>query len=214
MMSIRGLILMLLCLSLPAFAAGKVSVLALFADKAMLEIDGTRRMLASGQSSPEGVRLISADPREAVIEIDGRRQRLKPGGAVQSSYAERPVREVRISRNTQGAYTAHGSINGRAVSFLVDTGASSVAMSATTARRLAIPYRLTGRPVQIHTASGQARGYRVDLDKVQVGELALRNVEGVVIEGNAPAQVLLGMSFLRQLDLSNEGNIMVLRSRH
>ena len=201
------------CWTMPALAADKVSVLALFADKAMLSIDGHNRMLARGEVSPEGVRLISANPREAVIEIDGQRRLVKPGGAVQSSYAQRAVREVQISRNNQGAYTAHGSINGRAVSFLVDTGASSVAMSAKTARRLGIPYRLTGRPAQIHTASGRVSGYQVDLDKVQVGELLLRDVEGVVIEADAPAQVLLGMSFLNRLDMTNSGNIMVLRSR-
>jgi len=199
--------------ALPAVAADKVSVLALFADKAMLSVDGSNRMLASGEVSPEGVRLISANPREAVIEIDGQRRLVKPGGAIQSSYTQRTVREVQISRNNQGAYTAHGSINGRAVSFLVDTGASSVAMSAKTARRLGIPYRLHGRPAQIHTASGRVGGYQIDLDKVQLGELMLRDVEGVVIEANAPAQVLLGMSFLNRLDMSNRGNIMVLRSR-
>lgn len=199
--------------TLPAIAADKVSVLALFADKAMLGINGKNHLLGIGESSPEGIRLISANPRMAVIEIDGQQRQLKPGGTVQSNYAPRAVREMHISRNNQGAYSAHGSINGRAVSFLVDTGASSVAMSAKTARRLGIPYRLTGRPARIHTASGQVEGYQVDLDKVQLGELVLRDVQGVVIEADAPAQVLLGMSFLNRLDMRNSGNIMVLRSR-
>lgn len=199
--------------TLSVMAADKVSVLALFADKAMLSIDGNNRLLAIGEVSPEGVSLIWANPREAMIEIEGQQRLLKPGGAVQSDYAPRVVREIQIPRNNQGAYTAHGSINGRAVSFLVDTGASSVAMSARTARRLGIPYRLTGRPARIHTASGQVGGYQVDLDKVQLGELVLRDVQGVVIEADAPAQVLLGMSFLNRLDMRNSGNLMVLRAR-
>lgn len=208
-----GVLLCAILFALPAMAADRVSVLALFADKAMLDINGRSRMLASGEVSPEGVRLVSANPREAVIEIGGQQRRLKPGGAVQSSYAQRSVREVRISRDNQGAYTAHGSINGRAVLFLVDTGASNVAMGAAVARRLGIPYRLEGRPARIQTASGTVGGYQIDLDRVQLGELVLRHVEGVVIEADAPPQVLLGMSFLKRLDMSHRSNVMVLRSR-
>lgn len=200
-------------LAAPAWAAEKVSVMALFTGKAMLSIDGRNRLLRAGQTSPEGVKLISADPRQAVVLLKGEMLTLQPGGGVQASYKKPELREVRITRNNQGAYTSHGSINGRAVAFLVDTGASSVAMSAVVAKSLGIPYLLEGRRAIIGTASGQATGYQINLDRVQLGEVVLSDVEGVVIEADAPQQVLLGMSFLQRLEMSQKGNMMMLRQR-
>ena len=212
-MKILAAICLYFLLTAPALAAEKVSVMALFTDKAMLFIDGRNRLLKAGQTSPEGVKLISADPRQAVVLLNGDELTLQPGGGVQASYKTRAAREVLISRNKRGAYTSHGSINGRAVTFLVDTGASSVAMSAVVAKSLGIPYRLEGRRTIIGTASGQAKGYQVQLDKVQLGEVTLNDVEGVVIEADGPQQVLLGMSFLQRLEMSQKGNVMMLRQR-
>lgn len=201
----------LLCGS--AWAVDKVSVMALFNGKAMLSIDGRNRLLKAGQTSPEGVKLIEANPRQALVQVDGEQRILQPGGPVQANYKQRTTREVRITRNNQGAYTSFGSINGRSVSFLVDTGASSVAMSAAVAKDLGIQYQLHGRQVMIATASGQANGYQIKLDRVQVGEVSLNDVDGVVIEAEAPPQVLLGMSFLQRLEMTQKGNVMMLRQR-
>lgn len=196
-----------------AQAADKVSVMALFSGKAMLSIDGRNRLLKAGQTSPEGVKLIEANPRQAMVLLNGEERTLRPGGPVQASYKQRKTREVMITRNNQGAYTSYGSINGRSVAFLVDTGASSVAMSASVAKGLGIPYVLEGRKARIATASGQATGYQIKLDRVQIGEVSLTDVDGVVIEAEAPPQVLLGMSFLQRLEMTQKGNVMMLRQR-
>jgi len=96
---------------------------------------------------------------------------------------------------------------------LLDTGASTVAMSSVEAKRLGLQYWLKGKKIMVSTASGYARGYRVILNKVQVGSIALNKVEGTVIEGSSPRQVLLGMSFLNRVEMNNNGNVMLLRSK-
>ena len=128
--SIGALLTLCICMLLAtaALAGPSVRVLALFPGKAMLEIDGQRKVLAAGTSGPGGVRLVSADPKSAVIEIDGRREELRLGSAVSASYAPRQRHEVRIVKDSRGSYFVDGLINGQSVRFLVDTGASSIAM--------------------------------------------------------------------------------------
>lgn len=192
----------------------RVRVLALFANKAMLDIDGRERLLRAGQASPEGVTLVSADQHEAVVEVRGRRETLTFGTSVGGSFAAPESREVKIYRNPKGTYTTAGSINGRPVDFMVDTGATAIAMSSTEARRLGIVYRLDGAPVGVTTASGTVPGHRVTLDRVAVGEITLRNVEALVIPGDLPEQVLLGLTFLNRVDMRQEGAQMVLRTKY
>lgn len=108
-------------------------------------------------------------------------------------------------------YTTVGSINGLPVSFLVDTGATTIAMNVVDARRLAVNYRFKGVEARVSTASGLAKAYRVSLDKVTVGEISLRNVKAVVIDGLFPKQVLLGMSFLGQLEIQRSAGMMQLK---
>jgi aspartyl protease family protein len=195
-----------------ASAVERIKVVALFTDKAMVEIDGTRRLLKAGTPSPEGVKLISSNARGALIEVDGKRERYQLGASYGGNFARAEALEVRIARNRQGAFVTVGTINGRQVEMLVDTGATSVAMSEPEAKRLGIQYRLTGKRSGVSTASGYARAYKVNLDRVQVGEIALNNIDAVVIEGDSPRQVLLGMSFLNQVKMDVGDAVLVLKS--
>ncbi|MCP4996513.1 MAG: TIGR02281 family clan AA aspartic protease, partial [Gammaproteobacteria bacterium] len=65
----------------------------------------------------------------------------------------------------------------------------------------------------VSTASGYAKGYRIVLNRVQVGAISLNSVDAIVIEGGSPRQVLLGMSFLNRVEMNNSSNIMLLRSK-
>ena len=150
-----GLVVSLIGLPAILHAAPSVRVLALFPGKAMLEIDGKRKVLAAGDSGPHGVRLVSADTREAVVEIDGRREVLRLGSSVSATYRPSERREIRILKD-RGGYFLDGLINGQPVRFLVDTGATSVALSERHAARLGLQHRVEGRPVGIGTASGNA----------------------------------------------------------
>ena len=197
-------------LGTPASAVERVKVMALFSDKVMVEIDGKQRFLRAGQSTSEGVLLISANPREAVMEVDGRRETYPLGASYGGNFTETKAREVRISRNTHGAFVTLGSINGRSTEMLVDTGATSIAMSEVEAKRLGISYRLQGTRSRVRTASGFADAYQVTLASVQVGDIELINVDGVVVKGNSPGQVLLGMSFLQRVNMDVQGSVLVL----
>jgi len=196
--------------SAAAMAVERVKVMALFSEKAMVEIDGTRRFLRMGERSPEGVLLISANARAAVLEVNGRREKYRLGSSYGGNFADTGMLEVRIPRNNQGAFITPGSINGRSTEMLVDTGATSVAMSEVEAKRLGIPYRLKGKKSGVQTASGFAKAYQITLSRVQVGAIELSNVDGVVIKGSSPQQVLLGMSFLKRVKMDVDGAMLIL----
>ena len=111
-------------------------------------------------------------------------------------------------------YAVLGSINGFPVDFIVDTGATLVSMSARQARRLGIDYRVVGTPGQSSTASGIDRIYVVNLDRVKVGDIEIRNVQGAVHDGDFPPATLLGMSFLSRLTIRQDGQVLELRKKY
>ena len=204
------LLLLLLSLSWSLGAVERIAVEALFTHKAMVRIDGVRRLLQTGKPSPEGVLLISADSREAVLEVDGKRQAYPLGRHVTTSFTSPQKQSAKIWRNPFGAYTTVGTINGRTVDFLVDTGASAVALSAEDARRLGIAYKIEGERISVSTANGMASAYEVTLDRVQVGDIILAGVRGFVIEGEGTGRVLLGMSFLNRVKMEDQGAVLLL----
>jgi aspartyl protease family protein len=193
-------------------AVDRVQVLALFPDKAVLSIDGAQRLLTAGQTSPEGVKLIAADSKGAVLEINGQRQTQPLSSQIETHFQDPPPAAVaHIWRDRDGAFTTSGSINGDPVQLLVDTGASVVVLSAKEAERLKIPFRKTGKPATALTAAGTARAYGVMLDRLRVGEIELRNVEGAVIEGSDLPMVLLGQTFLNRVSIEHKGNLLQLQ---
>lgn len=208
------LMVLLLLLSLPALAVEQVSVVGLFSGRAVLEIDGARRVLKVGETSPEGVKLLAADSESALLEIDGREQRMALGGHISGRYQAPPRAEVHVWPDTRGMYRMPGSINGQTVDFLVDTGATHIAMNSAQARRLGIDYRVRGERGMASTASDVVPVFRVTLDRVQLGGITLRQVTAVVFEGTQPPDVLLGQSFLNRLEMRRENEAMVLKEKY
>ena len=208
------LVLWINLLSLAVQAGTDVRVVGLFSGRAVVVIEGRQHVLKIGQTTPEGVKLIAADSEAAVFEIDGEELVARLDGRVTARKRTAGVREFQISRNLVGMYTTVGSINGQTVSFLVDTGATRVAINAAEARRLGIDYRVVGTPMNVTTASGVEHAWGVNLNAVKVGELELRNVGGVVLEGEQPAKALLGMSYLGRLEMLNSGRVMTLRKKY
>lgn len=194
-----------------AGAADRVHVLALFPDRAMIEVDGKRKVLYAGRKAFDGVRLLSADSRRARLEVNGVEQLMLLGGSIGGTYRPPEQSEVRIARNNAGMFTTTGSINGQMVDFIVDTGASAVAISQQIAQRLGIDFRYEGRRGKVETASGRANAHFIMLDQVKVGSIERRNIRALVVEGGDPKLALLGMSFLKGLDMENSGPLMVLR---
>lgn len=201
-------LLTLFTVSLPLNAVENIAVRGLFSGKALLEIDGKSRVMREGERSAEGVVLLHADSKYAEIEFNGKRQKLTLGSSISSQFSAAKKREVTIPRGTDGMYRIGGAINGRGVQFMVDTGATTLAMNSGVAQRLGIDYRTIGRKGLTETASGVVEVYQVTLDKVEVGSISLPNVTAIVIEGAQPSVVLLGLSFLRRVELTQAGNIL------
>jgi aspartyl protease family protein len=195
-------------------AAESVSIYALFNGKAILLVDGTRRVLKAGEESPEGIRLISASTEtdEAVIEAEGKRRVLKLGVVI-SAFTGAARASTTLYASSNGFFHAEGSINGVPLTFLVDTGANTIAMNSATARRVGIEY-LKGQPGVAKTASGFIKIYGLTLNRVKIGEIELHNVEAGVIEGSQPDTPLLGMSFLGRLEMRRDGDKMELIKKY
>ena len=203
---------LLVCLWGPV--AADIEVLALFRDQAVLKVDGVRYKLSPGERTPEGVRLVGTDDSGALLDVDGQERRIALGSRIRSSYQQSAREEVQIFRDGDGMFTTVGSINGLPVDFLVDTGATTVAMNAAQARRLGIDFRVIGERGVVMTASRMEPVYRVMLDSVKVGAIQLRNVEAVVLDGPQPDETLLGMSFLSRVDMDNDGQRLRLRGKY
>ncbi|MCW9046549.1 MAG: TIGR02281 family clan AA aspartic protease [Gammaproteobacteria bacterium] len=188
-------------------AVEKIEVQALMPGMVVLLIDGTRTTLKTGGHS-QGVKLISSTTQTAVLEVDGEKKNYQMGTTVSTSFRPREVITERVIIDNYGMFRSFGSINGHSVKFLVDTGASTVAMSAKDARSLGIQYQLEGTPTQASTASGLAKAWSVQLKTVRLGQLLERNVQGMVIDGDYPRHILLGMTFLNRMKVEKDGNTM------
>ncbi|MBA1265737.1 retropepsin-like aspartic protease family protein [Stutzerimonas sp. NM35] len=116
--------------------------------------------------------------------------------------------EVLLESNVQGHFVASGRINGEAVVFLLDTGATDVAIPAEVAGRLGLA---RGAPILLQTANGQTTGYRTVLDSLSLGDIVLRDVRAIVAPGFDGEQILLGMSALKQLEFTQRAGTLVLR---
>jgi aspartyl protease family protein len=199
----------------PAVAIEKIVINGLFKDKAIVTIDGKQRVLKKGKPSPEGVLLVEANSKEAIIEIDGEQERYTLGTHIGSTF-KKPTsgKKLILTPNSSGMFNVNGTINGSNVSFVVDTGATLVSMNGNVAKRLGIDYKLTGKESQSYTASGKSKIYIVNLKNVKVGDIELENVRGAVHDGDFPVITLLGMSFLGKLDMKREGRIMELEKKY
>jgi aspartyl protease family protein len=180
----------------------------LFTDAAVLRIDGQRKMLRAGQSFA-GVTLVSAHSRAATLEVDGQRLELEVSRRIDTRYAVSERQEVKIPRGAALQYQTTASINGRQVTVMVDTGANVVAMSSRQASALGVNYD-TGTPTTVETASGLAQAWLVTLASVNVGGIQVDNVQASVVEGDFPATILLGMTFLKHVKMQETDGILSL----
>ncbi|RON30841.1 TIGR02281 family clan AA aspartic protease [Pseudomonas brassicacearum] len=130
-----------------------------------------------------------------------------PNTVVSSEQGEGFI-EVKLASNTQGHFVASGQINGQPVDFMLDTGATDVSIPAEMAERLKLE---KGFGVTLSTANGRTQGYRTRIDRLQLGDIVLRDVRALVVPGLDGKQVLLGMSALNKLEFTQRGGTMLLR---
>ena len=194
-------------------ASPSIEVTGLFKNRAVLKIAGQDRIMKAGDVSPDGVRLVSANSKQAVVEYQGRRQTLTLSNRVAGSFQAAEKQRISIPPDDLGQYRVRGTINGQYVNLLVDTGASVVALSSNEAQRLGIDY-LRGEKGQVVTAQGSAESHMVILDEVAVAGIKAHNVEAAVITGMYPIDILLGMTFLRQVSIEENAGLMTLVQKY
>lgn len=196
--------------SLPARAA-EVSLVGTFgATAAILSIDGGPPKTVKAGQSYGGVTVVSVEQDRATVEVEGKRRALVRGQTY-SSGGSGP-QSVTLAVGAGGHFIAEGQINGGAIRFVVDTGATVVAIPAADANRLRIDYR-NGRRGMTQTAGGPTPAYLVTLARVRVGGIELQNVEAIVIEQGLNV-ALLGNSFLNRTDMRREGQTLTLTRRY
>jgi aspartyl protease family protein len=201
---------LLLCLAALPAGAAEVGFVGSIGDKAaILVIDGgAPRAVKVGQKLG-AVTVLSVDGERAVVEVEGERRTLLRGQHYQSGASDR--QSTVLAADGRGHFIAEGAINNKPVRFVVDTGATVVALPASEAVRMGIDYR-KGRPGTTRTAGGVVPVYRVTFDTVKVGGIELHSVDGLVIEQGLDI-ALLGMSFLSRVEMKNEGQTMTLMRR-
>ena len=197
----------------------EVNVVGLFPNKAVVQIEGgALRTLTVGQKTRDDIILLSVGRDGATFDIQGRRVALALGSArrqaspaaaanypIVANYAVVPI-------NERGDLVADGEVNGMPVRFAVDTGATFITLPARDASRLGLDYH-NGQKIMMETANGEVFAYRLKLDTVRVGEVAVHDVDAVIAEGNGLPIALLGMSFLNRVDIRREGTILTLTKR-
>ncbi len=196
----------LLLAPLQALAA-TVFVMSVGNGQAQVIIDNrTVRVLRVGDTSPEGVKLLDTRGGAAVLEVNGR--------PISLSIGQSTVAETVLQADSRGHFAVNALINGVAMAGLIDTGATNVSMSMEHARQLGLDLRGAQRAMT-QTANGTVPVYLVTLASVQVGDIVLRNVTGSVSESGVRSPVVLvGMSFLRHVDMRRSGNSMTLSRPH
>lgn len=208
----RFLGFLLFLLASAAEAAGPhIVVLGLMTDRAVVKIDGQQALLKLGEVK-DGVQLVSVTAQEAVLKVGGREQRFGLGVDT-GGFTARSSQSVAITMNGNGQFITSGLINGRVVEMLVDTGANTVSMTTADAKALGVDYRRLGTPAASQTAGGVVPAWRVTLDSVKVGGIVVRNVEASVREAPSLGPLLLGMSFLSQVNMTHEQNRLLLSTR-
>ena len=209
-------VLGLLLICSVSLAEVSVQAIALFNDKAMLSVDGSRAKIVKAGDSFKGITLVEANTDHAVVEVAGQREiiTLHSGANLSTMLAaKRPNDESRIVQvwaDDRGFFRSRGEINGRSLEFLIDTGANLVVLSSDQADRIDLDFR-DGLKSSATTASGISPMYMVELEQISFDGLELRNISAGVIVGRYPPVPLLGMSFLEQLDMNRSGSVMKLK---
>ena len=192
-----------------------VTLSGMVGSKALLIVDGSAPKIVAAGESFNGVKVVSTLGDTAVLMVGGKRLNMRVGDAPASvgeqAGSKSSGSKIVLTAGDGGHFLAQGSINGKSVQFMVDTGATAVAMGAAEAKRMGIDYT-AGKPVRMNTANGQALGYLLTLNSVRIGDVEEQNVEAIVSQQSMP-YVLLGNSFLTRFSMRRDNDQMVLERR-
>ena len=195
-------------------AAADIALVGVIGDKAaVLAVDGGDPKTVKVGQSWRGISVLAVERDQATIEVDGKKRVLQRGLHYRNADPSGNGRsKVTLAADTRGHFFIDGAVNRIPVRFMVDTGATMVALPQRDADRLGIDYR-AGRRAATRTANGIATVYLVKLDSIRIGDIELHNIDGLVHEGGGLEQALLGMSFLNRVSMQRDGGTMTLIQR-
>lgn len=183
--------------------------------KALLVVDGSPPKAVGVGDTFKGVKVISVNGDRTVVEMKGVRQTVLLGGApisVGGGAGGGSGTQIVLSAVSGGHFVSQGTINGKSTQFMVDTGATTIAMGASDAQRMGIKY-LDGERFQSNTANGVVVGYGVKLSSVRIQDVEIYNVEAAVLPQSMPF-ILLGNSFLSRFQMKRENDTLTLTKRY
>ncbi|WP_431129094.1 retropepsin-like aspartic protease family protein [Variovorax paradoxus] len=204
----------LLAAAAGAHAASSVMLTGTIGSRAILIVDGAPPKTVAVGETFQGVRLVSLQAEQAVVELEGKRLNLRMdtpvsiGGGGGTGGGSRIV----LPADSRGHFMTQGAINGRPVTFMLDTGATSIALSAADAQRIGLDYS-KGQRVQMNTANGVSSGYKLRLQSVRVGDVEVYDIDAIVSPQPMPF-VLLGNSFINRFSMRRDADQMVLEKRY
>ena len=202
-----------LAFCLPAqVQAQDVALAGILGGKALLVVNGSAPLGVAPGESHMGVQVVSVGREDAVVDSAGGRRSLRLGEAPVRVGGSGTGQRVVLKADARGHFVSNGQINGRIMQYMVDTGASTVAIGRPDAQRMGLKFEEQGQSVRMNTANGVAQGWRMRLDSVRVGDVELRGVDAIVTPQPMP-YVLLGNSFLREFEMSRNGDEMMLLKR-
>lgn len=194
--------------------AASVAMSGSMGSKALLIVNGSAPKALAAGDTHQGVKVISVQGDRAVIEVQGQRSTVVMGAApvsVGGTGGSGSGTEIVLSASSGGHFMAQGSINGRTARFMVDTGATAVAMGADEARRLGIQFE-SGEPLYVSTANGVVTAYRVNLRSVRIQDVEVFDVAAAVLP-QSMSHVLLGNSFLNRFQMKRDNDTLRLTRR-
>jgi aspartyl protease family protein len=195
--------------------AQTVGLSGMLGGRALIIVDGSAPKTVAVGEAFKGVKIVSTQGDQAVVEIAGKQHTLRVGDApasVGNGGGGSESNRIVLTAGSGGHFFTMGQINGRSARMVVDTGATAVSMSLSDAQRLGIDYR-SGQMVQMSTANGVIPGWVIKLGAVKVGDVTVHGVDAVVSSGAMP-YVLLGNSFLTHFQMTRANDQMVLEKRY
>lgn len=210
-LTLRLAVALLAVTGLPAAYAQSVALAGILGGKALLVVDGSAPRSVAPGGSHMGVRVVSVGRDGVVLEVAGAQRAIQLGESPVSIGGSAAGQRIVLKADARGHFINSGFINGRVMQYMVDTGATTVAIGRPDAQRMGLKFE-QGQPVMMNTANGTAQGWRLRLESVRVGDVELRSVDAIVTAEAMP-YVLLGNSFLREFHMNRSGDEMVLQRR-
>ncbi|MES2909797.1 MAG: TIGR02281 family clan AA aspartic protease [Pseudomonadota bacterium] len=196
--------------------AESVALAGMLGNRALLIVNGSPPKTVGAGDTHQGVKVISTSGDQAIIEQSGKRITLRVGDAPVSMGGTAggggKGNRIVLPAGQGGHFFAAGSVNGRAAQFMVDTGATAIAMSTSDADRAGINYK-NGQQTLVGTANGTVTAYRVKLDSVRIGDVEIYGVDALVTPSTMP-YMLLGNSFLSRFQMTRDNDQMTLTKRY